>query len=345
MLSSRLFLLLFSVLLFSACKTDNYSYAIKDFRKSLQPFLTLIVSKSNVEGYDSSIRFMTTNNELNQLTKSEHPVLRSYAFRELLHRQPSNHFNILMNHLDDTAIVAIHTHWGIKYKTISDDIIENATLKNNEDSNKFIKEVITKHNSLGFAYWYVQQIEPKEQYYLNIKDMATREIKTVIGTSEPYNSYLEFALFALAKFKKKENIKIIKELLLKNIYNLNETSFYLMEEFTDTAYLEVYEKFYPIYYNQAICRYSRSDLVISFINSIAVYKNERSTKILATILNKKPFIKCTTDSSNIKEKLIYAIWDNDCEAYLTLRKQTKEKGQEYEQMKKNVRDGRKNNQL
>jgi hypothetical protein len=339
MINSRLFFVLSFVLVFSACKTDNTPYAIKDFRKSLQPFLTLLVSKGIVEGYDSSMRFMTTDNELNELTKSEHPVLRSYAFRELMRRQPSNHLDILMNHLGDTAIVATDdTEWGIEYKTISDDIIASATLKNSEDSSKLIEEVITKHNSLRFAYTILARIEPQPKYYLNIKDMATREIRTVLGTSEPANSYLEFALFGLAKFKKKEDVKIIKNLLLKNIWKLNEFSFLLMEEFPDTAYLEVYEKFYPIYYRQAICSYSRFDLAKAFISSIAVYKNERSAKILSTILNQNPFFKCNTNFTDIKEQLVYAIWDNECEAYLTLRKQTEEKGQEYEQKKKNVRD-------
>lgn len=334
MFSARHLLLFLFVILFWTCKTDHDSYSIKDFKKPLQPFLTLIVSKGIVAGYDSSIRFMTTDSELDQLTKSEHPVLRTYATSELMRRQPSNHFDILMNHLDDTAIIETNeTEWGIEYKTVSDYLITDATLKNSVDSSKLIEEVITKHNSLRFAYTILARIKPQEKYYLYIKDMASRPLKTVIGCSEPANSYFEFASFGLAKFKKKEDVKIIKKSLLENIWRLNEFSFLLMEDFPDTAYLEVFEKYYPIYYNQSICRRLRSDIAIAFINSIAIYKSERSERILSTIFNKNPFIKCSTSSGEIKEKLIYAIWDNDCEAYLKLRKLIEKEGKEYDQNK------------
>ena len=95
------------IISFLACKNEHgYTYAIKDFRKSLQPYLFEIVSRGVVMYYDSALRNMVTDKELSALNQSEHPVLRASAFREILQRNSFNHFDILMNHLDDTADVA-----------------------------------------------------------------------------------------------------------------------------------------------------------------------------------------------------------------------------------------------
>ena len=76
-----LFILITSSLF--SCKTDNkYNYAINDFRKPLQPWLTKIVSRGIVMNNDSVIRNIMTDRELIQLGQSEHPILRSSAFRE-----------------------------------------------------------------------------------------------------------------------------------------------------------------------------------------------------------------------------------------------------------------------
>ena len=101
-------LLLTLIVCFLSCKNEqNHTYAIKDFRISLQPFLQKIVSKGIVTYYDSSQIKSITDKELIRLGKSEHPVLRATAFREMLERNTFNHFDLLMKHLNDTAIVAI----------------------------------------------------------------------------------------------------------------------------------------------------------------------------------------------------------------------------------------------
>src|SRR5215467_2999665 len=92
------------------CKrTTKFSYAINDFRESLQPYLEQVVSNGIVE-YDTATRFIqvhATDKELIQLSHSEHPVLRAIAFRTMLDRPSFDHFSLIMNNLDDTAIVPI----------------------------------------------------------------------------------------------------------------------------------------------------------------------------------------------------------------------------------------------
>jgi hypothetical protein len=314
-----------------SCKTDNkYPYAIKDFRKPLQPQLTRIVSKGIVGYYYRVLSIIATDNELIQLGQSEHPVLRATAFREMLYRKTFDHFDIVMGHLDDTAVVATDAgEFGLWYRTVSDDIIEEATWKNSEDENKTIDKVITKHNYLRAAFKFVANIEPQEKYYPYIKDMAEREGK-MAGIYNPYTEDVESALYGLAKFKKKADVEIIKARLLSIGWRLGLSSFALMREFPDTAYLAVFEKYYPGNFYSSICRESSIDNAGYFINAIAVYKNERSAKILGSILNRKPFINCPGDTNSLKHTLIYAIWDNPCEAYAKLRKQIETSIKKYE---------------
>jgi hypothetical protein len=335
MLRPRQLLCLTLIILFLSCKNDNhYTYAIKDFRKSLQPYLTKIVSKGIVMYYDSSLRHMATDNELMQLSKSEHPVLRASAFREMLHRKSFNHFHILMNHLDDTATVASDAgEFGTWYRTVSDDILDEAKWKTKEDKNKTINEVITRHNYLKSAYRILAQTAPHEKYYSFIKDMATRKRNYDEELGEQGFDDIQYALYALAKFKKKDDIKIIREKLLENCWKISSLSFTLMKEFPDTSYLQVFEKYYPRNFYHTIYRDQISDKAVDYINSLAIYKTQRSSNILDSILNRKPFMNCQADTSYIKHQLAYAIWDNDCTAYSKLRKQIEQRVREYEKNK------------
>src|ERR1700722_1566063 len=108
MFSLKNFLFPLFIILFLSCKNEHvYTYAIKAFRKSLQPYFFKIVSKGIVMYHDRALSNMATDKELIELSQSEHPVLRASAFREILDRKSFNHFDILMNHLNDTADVAI----------------------------------------------------------------------------------------------------------------------------------------------------------------------------------------------------------------------------------------------
>ena len=313
---SLIYLAAFALLSFASCKTDiKYSHAIRDFKKSLQPYLIEIVSKGIV-GYDTVTTFLqkqATFEELEKLGKSEHPVLRAVAFREMLSRPSFNHFEVLMSHLDDTAIVAIDDgEWGTGFRTISDDIIDHGEWKDSLEKDRTIEAVITKYNYLTSAYIILWRIEPQEKYYPYIREMTHKQ--------RNFNE-IEYALYGLAKFKKAEDIKIIKEKLLEGTWDLGNMSFQLMEEYPNDAYLEVYEKFYKHHFYGSIGRCGRTDKAINFMKSLATYKNERSCKILATILNKKPFIRSADYADEIKQELVYAIWNNPCKAYETLRQQ------------------------
>ena len=311
-----------------SCKDENgYTYAIKDFRKSLQPFLFKIVSKGVVMGYDSSLRNMATDKELTELSKSEHPVLRASAFREILYRKSFNHFDVLMNHLDDTAIVATDAgEFGIWDRTVSDDIIEEAKWETDEAKNKTIELVLTKHNYLRSAYLILLEIEPQEKYYPSIKDMATRPRRMSDNGYELEFYDIERAMYGLANFKKPEDVKIIKRQMMQKISELSYVSFRLMKEFPDTAYFDVLQR----YHRRQFYKFSgnrrggfsgyiqdRADPE-DFIQALVMQQSDKSAKLLDTILNRLPLQTCLPDKDYILKEVMMEIREHPCPAYKKL---------------------------
>lgn len=310
------------IALFASCreKTKN-TYAIRDFSKTLQPYLTTVVSQGIV-GFDPATKFIAkhaTDKELKQLSKSEHPVLRALAFREMLNRPTFDHFDLMMNNLDDTAIVATDAgEWGLWYFRVSDDMLMNGKWKDTAAKTKTIEEIILKHNFLTCAYLRAGWMGTNEKFYPSIKEMVQRQ-RGFFDTDEQK----AYAVYALAAYRKPEDIPLIKENLRMSISRAGKTPFDLIANFPNDAYLEVLEDFYPRQFYRSLCNdmFRNPDLAEYFIKSIALYKNEQSEKILDSILNRKPFLPCSRDSNYLKDQLARAIWDNPCPAYTKLRKQ------------------------
>jgi hypothetical protein len=337
----RLKHLLLSTLIisFSSCKNEqSNSYAIKDFRKSLQSFLFKIVSEGIITYHDSSDIKSITDEELNRLGKSETPILRATALREMLNRSSFNPFDIVMKHLDDTAIVATDNgEFGIKFETVSDCLIGRTSWETAQARDKTIESVLTKHNYLSSAYNILTNIEAQEKYYPYIKDMATRPRRL-----DRYEGYelafyeIEYALYGLAKFHKKEDIQIIRDKLMKQVWELSDVSFRLMKEFPDTAYLDVLQA----YHRRQFYKFSgirphgftgnNADRAApeDFIEALVVQQNDRSAKLLDTMLTYLPKYACLPDKENIINAVIEQIWEHPCSAYARLREKVKHKAEE-----------------
>jgi hypothetical protein len=287
--------------------------------------------------YDSSLRNMATDKELSELSQSEHPVLRASAFREILHRKSFNHFDILMNHLDDTAIVAKDAgEFGIWHRTISDDILEEAKWETNEAKNKTIELVLTKHNYLRSAYIILLQVEPQKKYYAFIKDMATRPRRLSDDGYELDFYEIEYALYGLAKFKKPDDVKIIKGQMIQNVWKLSYLSFQLMTEFPDTAYFDVLQRYHrrQFYSFSGHRRGGFSGYIEDradpedFIQALVAQQNDKSAQLLDTILNRLPLQTCLPDKKNIINNIVMEIWEHPCIAYASLREKIKSKAEE-----------------
>lgn len=311
------------VLLLLSCKSERkYPYAIKDFRKSLQPQLAKIVSEGVVT-FDTLLNKMATGSEWVQLSQCEHPVLRASALKVLLYRDHLKPFDILMNHLDDTAnVVTDQGEFGFGRMTVSDDMLSSFRWNSQEQRNKTIDAVLSRHNYLASAYTILSEIKPQEKWYPFIKDMAFGG-KNNNSQIKLYESNTDEALYALAEFKKKEDIPLIKNLLLSDTKYLSFSEWRLMKDIPDTAYLSVYEAYYPKYYYTMNCRDGGKENVVDFIYSIATYKNNRSANILDSIYNHIPFAACPKDggAGYTRHNLISAIVNNECIAYAKLRQQ------------------------
>ncbi|MFL5742611.1 MAG: hypothetical protein ACJ75B_20480 [Flavisolibacter sp.] len=336
----RLKIFLLATLIISICSCNNeqgHTYAIKDFRKSLQPHLIKIVSTGVVMYYDSALRNMATDEELIELSQSEHPVLRASAFREMLARKSFNHFDILMNHLDDTADVATDAgEFGIWHRRVSDDILQETSWKTEEEKNRTIEQVLTKHNYLRSAYTILKKLEPQEKYYPFIKDMATRPRRLSNDGYELDFDDIEYALYGLAKFKKQVDVGIIKNRMMQSVWELSDLSFMLMKEFPDTAYLEVLQTYHrrQFYQFSGNRPHGFSGFIADraapedFIDALVIQKNDRSAKLLDTLLTRLPLQTCMPDKENIINEVITAIWEHPCSAYTRLREKIKSKAEE-----------------
>ena len=315
---------------FCACKTDKKSsYAIRDFRASLQPSLTKIVSSGIVWNYDSSIRTMATDTELVQLGQSELPLLRASAIREMLNRKSFKHFDVVTQHLDDTALIFVDGgEFGVRERTVSDDILQQTTWETQEEKDKTIEVVLTKHNYLKSAYQVLEEIEPREKYYAIIKDMATRPRRLSEDGYELRFSDIEYALFGLAKFKKPGDIEIIRGKMRAKTAWLSFVSFRLMAEFPDTAYFDVLSSYHhrQFYRSTGHSRngfsgytYDRADPV-DFIQALVMQQSARSALLLDTMLNLLGQKPCFPDKDYTVDILSRIIWAHPCPAYAGLRK-------------------------
>lgn len=339
MFKPRLILFLSIILLFWSCKTDNkYNYAIKDFRSSLQPHLTRMVEKGIVMYSDSALRNMATDDELKRLGKSEHPILRAAAFREMLERKSFNHFDIIIDHLNDTALVFTDGgEFGIWDRTVSDDILQEANWKTQEEKDKTVEQVLAKYNYLRSAYIILEGLKPQEKYYSFIKDMATRPRRL-----DPYEGYelgfgdIEYALYGLAKFKKKSDVEVIKKKMMEQVWRLSDISFRLMQEFPDTTYFDVLQtyhrrQFYKFSGNRSgeFSGYVADRAVPEdFIQAIVIQQSDKSAKLLDTMLNSLPLQTCMPDKDYIFDNVITAIWQHPCPVYTKLREKIKPKAEE-----------------
>lgn len=238
-----------------------------------------------------------------------------------------------MNHLDDTAIVATDNgEFGIRFETVSDYLIGRTRWETEQDREKTIEAVLTKHNYLSAAYTILPSIKAWEKYYPYIKDMATRarRLDRIDGYEMAFYE-IEYALYGLAQFKKKEDVQVIKEKLMKQVWELSDLSFRLMKLFPDTAYFDVLQE----YHRRKFYEFSGfrphgftgfdADRAApeDFINALVVQQSEKSAKLLDTMLTNLPTYTCMPDKENIINEIVEQIWDHPCLAYTQLREKVK----------------------
>jgi len=115
----RYFAIIMGCFVIVCCNTDRinnssvkYPYAINDFPTALHVYLWNIINPGFIgdKNYGSiqEIDSLISDKDLLKLTRAENPLLRSVALSIASRRTSIDHYNLLMNHLDDTARVNWH---------------------------------------------------------------------------------------------------------------------------------------------------------------------------------------------------------------------------------------------
>lgn len=330
--------LLLIVIICSCGNKSRYPYAINDFNGKLQPHLVRIVEAGIVSFDNKLLQELITDRELVRLSRSEHPILRAVAFQEIMNRKSFDHLEMVNDHLDDTAIIAVDKgEFGIRNTLVSDYILQHAYWKTMKDKNKTVERVLSKHNYLSSAYLILVVLDPQEKYYSYIRDMAGRpQVLTANEENKPDFNEIEQALYGLAKFRKKEDVTLIRDRMINNLWRLSGMSFQLMKEFPDTAYLDVLQKYHQFQFYRLTGNSpygfsgGASDMIAAtdFTDALVAQQNERSAALLDSVLTFLPQATCMNGKETTIDQIIWSIWKNPCPAYTRLRERIKIRAKE-----------------
>ena len=285
-------IIIFSIF-FISCKEEKYKYDISDFRTELRPSLKSLSKEKSLPSKDTIARNFieknATKEELIKLMESKNPLLRVIAYRTIVNKQEPEYFDLLTNHLSDTAKV---TWWyyedaGSNFN-VSDLMIRKAHNKNGLSpiqKKHLVEKVLLEYPYLETSTWMIQDINPNEKFYNLIKKRAGLK-------SDKCGEQLS-ACFALSKFKHKEDVN-----LLYQVFNQNITNEYCITWIFRSIEKYPNDKFFPIledYFNRKIKskllpEENIFDDVLYFSRAVAAYKNENALTILKYIEQNNTYI-------------------------------------------------------
>lgn len=307
--------------------------AISDFRKELQPVLTRAVAKGLITYDDSLIHTMPTNAELNRLRRSEHPLLRAYAAMEMCERREFNPIDIIMQQLNDSAVIVVDEgEFGVDQYTVADYLLrENRNWKKLPGHEKLLDEVILHHNRIQAAFQLLEGLAPQEKYYAAVKAMAGEPV--IIDDNNYHLRFydIEFALYMLASYKKPVDIPFLREILSEKIGFLSFRSLNLMRDFPDTAWFPVLSYYYRYYLPRltGVHRggfsggYADPANAEEFYDALVMQRHPQAAALLDTLLTQVTVNKSPHNRGGNYEHLVRAIWKQDCPAYQHLREKIK----------------------
>ena len=285
-------IVLFSFLIVS-CDKERYQYDIKDFRKEIRPALKSLSKEESLPVKDTLARnFIELNaskEELVKLMEFKKPLIRVLAYSTIVNRQEPDYYELLLNHLSDTARV----HWWvfddvIEFKQVSDLMIRKAHAQKGLSpiqKKHLVEKVLLENSYLDISTWMIQDVEPNELYY----DLLKLRTKT----KGKYCGEQLSACFALSKFKKVEDVNLLYEIFKENLVegNCMMWIFRSIEKFPN-------EKFYPLlenYFeknikNKLTSNKNINDDVLYFVRAVAAYRNEKALAILRYVEQNNTFI-------------------------------------------------------
>jgi hypothetical protein len=243
--------------------------------------------------------------------------------------------SILLNHLDDSAIISFcRGDWGTTYSYVSDYYLFISKHRTKILQTRFEEEIITNHtylaNSINNSFIYLLKMKGAASYPI-IKALAHSWVNNALANGEEYT-----LIEALSEYRKQEDIPFILFSLRRMSDGLDDSRlFYIAENNPDTAYFKfiegsyrrfkryVFKKNYFQHYARAYYETFKYDY-ISFLGALAAYKSQRSLDIFNEILHKKIYPKEFFKDAELR-----------CELYAIL---TKHKGNIYSDLLKTLKN-------
>jgi hypothetical protein len=176
------------------------------------------------------LKSVATTNDLLVLTDYKNPVVRCYAFYALAEQKHDSVYSILFRHLCDTS--EVETLFGCigSSEKVGDYFFETVypmskvqdTLLTSTQIHQIDSALLFGTNNKIYARsWLLTKTLPKMELYKRIKEIAI-------------NEHLPESILALARFKNKDDIPLIRQYL-----NNEESRYYALygvREFPDTAF-------------------------------------------------------------------------------------------------------------
>lgn len=289
--------------------------AIKDFRVDIQPKLTAMVAKG-ISYYSDFEDSSITDNDLRQLSNCEHALIRAASLKEMLNRSSFHQKEVVLTHLDDSAVVlADRGEFGVFQRFVSDELLDQTIWKNKQERDEVADIVLLNYPNLSGAYIIAPKLKPLEKYYPNLRMMVQQE--------RDYTD-IEQALYALARYRKKEDIPLIREILWGNRYLFNEMSFHLIQDYPDTSYLEIINNIAWTLLSDRCMIFrkgiSPQTVTLEFLKTLASFRSIKSAQTLKRLLERESQFAYSEGGFSFKNVLYFAIYANPCPAYQELLK-------------------------
>ncbi|WP_207758849.1 hypothetical protein, partial [Flavobacterium branchiophilum] len=278
-------------ILFSCGREKPYPNKISDFRTELQIHLKKLASEKKLPSSDTIarnyIKKNCTKEELLKLLKCENPIIRVIAYRTLVNKNDKDYFKVLLGHLNDTTKVT----WWYYEDACDDFMVSDLLIRKAEDSRKLtqtekkvlVDSVLMRHPYLKVSNWMLQDIEPNEKYYSIIKQRSN--VKT-----DRCGEQLG-ACYALSKFKKTTDVKLLKNVFLNSDKDCVEWIFKSIENFPNNEFFPILQKYYEkSIVNKLSPDENVSDELLYFCRAIAAYKNKEGLKMLEYIEKNNTYI-------------------------------------------------------
>lgn len=233
-----------------------------------------------------------TTDELLAYINDKRPIVRTYALKCLDDRKYDHLFKIAVSHLHDTSKVRSEGH--MSRNVFVGDFFVNVQNITKSERKQLDSLILYTDNKLFYLNGLLSEIEPNEKHYERIKYLADKN---------------EFAVIALAKFRKESDIDFIATQILKNSYfTIEAIEIFPAEPFKNTLQtlreegynyygtelaVAVYkDRFSVDYFNTSLCSVKENDF----------QREQRSKYIFEAIAKYK---------DTIFTNLFFKLWEDD----------------------------------